>query len=42
MSAPYLIKVTSESVADADVQAGELTETLLDSDLGVLQLDELS
>lgn len=32
MSAPYLIKVTGESVADADVLAGELTETLLDSD----------
>ena len=32
MNAPYLIQVTGVSVADADVLAGELTETLLDSD----------
>ena len=31
VDAPYLIQVTGESVADAEVLAGDLQETLLDS-----------
>ena len=32
MTAPYLVQVAGESVADTDVLTGELKETLLDSD----------